>query len=149
MFLVTPLTIQNCFRKAKFVFDDVEEEDVNFEDEEDEEIEDEEVCRFVTFDDNLRTGDDLTDAEICENIMAIEDESEAEDEDAAGASFATKMKWAEGIEAMHKFRRFLEENYEDFDRMPLAQMEEIIEQETSKMRKQASILDYFPIVECV
>ena len=59
------------------------------------------------------------------------------------------MKWAEGIEAMHKFRRLLEENYEDFDRTPLAQMEEIIEQDTSKMRKQASILDYFPIVERV
>ena len=33
--------------------------------------------------------------------------------------------------------------------MPLAKIEEIVEQDASKMRKQASILDNFPVVDSV
>ena len=40
---------------------------------------------------------------------------------------------------MHNFRRFLEENYKDVYEMQLARIEEIVEQDASKMRKQASI----------
>ena len=50
---------------------------------------------------------------------------------------------------MYNFRCFLEEKLEDFDEMPLAKMEEIIEQNASIMQTQASILNYFPIADCV
>ena len=109
---------------------------------------DEEFLRFVTFDDNLPTSGDLTDAEICQNVISVDDENQDEEE-SEGGDFVAKIKWAEGIEAMHNFRRFLEENYKDFDEMPLAKIEEIVEQDASKMRKQASILDYFPVVDSV
>ena len=145
--IVSPLTVQNCFRKGKFVTHASEvdiAEEVHIEDEMD--PADEEFLRFATFDDNLATSGELTDAEICQNAISLDDENQDEEE-SEGGDFVAKINWAEGIEAMQNFRRFLEENYKDFDEMPLAKIEEIVEQDASKMRKQASILDYFPVVD--
>ena len=111
MFLVSPLTVQNWFRKGKFVAHASEvdiAEEVHFEDEMD--PADEECLRFVTFDDNLPTSGDLTDADICQNVISVDDENQDEEE-SEGGNFVAKIKWAEGTEAMHNFRRFLEENY--------------------------------------
>ena len=147
MFLVSPLTVQNWFRKGRFVAHASEvdiAEEVHFEDEMD--PADEEFLRFLTFDDTLPTSGDLTDADICQNIISVDDENQDEEE-SEGGTFVAKIKWAEGIEAMHNFRRFLEENYKEYDEMPLAKIEEIVEQDASKWWKQASIFDYFPVVD--
>ena len=89
---------------------------------------DDEFLRFVTFDDNLPTSGDLTDAEICQNVISVDDKNQDEEESEGGDLVATS-KWAEGIDAMHNFRLFLEENYLDFDEIPLAKIEEIAEQD--------------------
>ena len=149
MFLVSPLTVQNWFRKGKFgaLASEVDiAEEVHIEEEM--YLANEEFLRFVTFDDTLPTSGDLTDAEICQTVISADDENQDEEE-SEGGNFVTKIKWGEGIEAMHNFRCFLEENYKDFDEMPLAKIEEIVEQDASKMWKQASIFDYFPVVDSV
>ena len=107
-------------------------------------LDDERFRRFVSFDVGLPTSGDLTDAEICENVMKIDAESETEDDD---EDATTKIQWADGIAAMHTFRRFLEENYEEFDETPLTKMEETVERDALKMRKQVSIREYFHTVE--
>ena len=85
---------------------------------------------------------------FAKTVISADDENQ-DAEESEGGDFVAKIKWAEGIEAMHNFRCFLEENYKGFDEMPLAKIEEIVEQDASKMWKQASIFDYFPVVDSV
>ena len=44
---------------------------------------------------------------------------------------------------MRKFQRFLQENYEGFDSLALAQLEEMVERDAIKKQRQSSIHDYF------
>ena len=120
LFLIKPETIQNCFRKGRFILTDDETEatdlDAAIDNEDGEDDENEEFHRFVEFDNDIPTHGELTDKEICEhvsnNIGNIDDDDSDESENDLEEE---KLTWAEGVDAMRKFQRFLQENYEGFD----------------------------------
>ena len=80
MLLVKPITIQNCFRKEKLVAqasqaDFAKDKDI----EEEMGLAGEEFLGFVTFDDDLLTSGGIIDLEICENVIAVDDENQDKD----------------------------------------------------------------------
>ena len=148
LFLIKPETIQNCFRKGRFILTDDETEatdlDAAIDNEHGEDDANEEFHRFVEFDNDIPTHGELTDKEIWEhvsnNIGNIDDDDSDEGENILEEE---KLTWAEGVDAMRKFQRFLQENYEGFDSLALAQLEEMVERDAIKKQRQSSIHDYF------
>ena len=104
---------------------------------------------FVELDNDIPTHGELTDKEICEhvsnNIGNIDDDDDDDDDSDEGENELEeeKLTWAEGLDALRKFQWFLQENYEGFDRLALAQLEEMVERDAIKRQRQSSILDYF------
>jgi hypothetical protein len=142
LFLVTPATIVNCFRKGKFILDENEIEDESHLEEESEEFQ-----NFVDIDKLIPTSGELTDEEICEEIRSTVECVDETEEDETQPTEMNQISYNEGREAMHKFRNFLQHKYSDmnFDTMSFAHLEEIVEQDAVAKCKQVTLLNYFHI----
>ncbi len=69
----------------------------------------------ISLDNNLPTSSDLTDSEICENVVQANSSAgasykEVDDvKEVAIANIVAKIQWTDGVQAMHELRIYLEE----------------------------------------
>lgn len=150
-FLVSPTTIENCFRKAGFSKNGDADEDTDDGMEEldtadlGKVIQPEEFDAYVDCDKDVECFGSLTDAEICETVKTAasnSEEYEEEDEDISLISETTpRVSHKEASKALETVRKYLEENFVDYD--AYYRVEEMIEKNTFKNATQRKLTDFF------
>ena len=146
-FLVSPATIENCFRKAGFlVGDDTSDVDkmqkVLDVSEFGEAIQKEDFEAFVDCDKEAECFGNLMDAEICDlvkrnrkGMVDLEEEDEIVDEP------TPRISYKDALMHLSMVRKYLEENFTEYN--SYYDIEDMIEKNASINRTQSKITDFF------
>ncbi|CAF5215509.1 unnamed protein product, partial [Rotaria magnacalcarata] len=150
-FLVSPTTIQNCFRKADFLVNDNTSDldrmqevlDVS---EFGEAIQEEDFKAFVDCDKEAECFGNLTDGEICDSVKLNRQgkiDLEEEDEEEVGIVDKPMPGVSHKDVLMHlsMVRKYLEENFTDYN--SYYDVEDMIEKNALINRTQRKITDFF------
>jgi hypothetical protein len=151
-FLVSPTTIQNCFRKAGFLVngntnnvDEIQEalEVLEF----NEAIQEEDFKAFVDCDKEAECFGNLTDVEICDavklNRQGMADLEEEDEEEEAGIVDKPMpgVSHKDALMGLSLVRSYLEEHFTDYN--SFYDIEDMIEKNVSINRTQRKITDFF------
>lgn len=151
-FLVTPTTIANCFRKGGIIKSVQNLDDQQLNDQNDAEnidmcgLSSEEYDAFVQIDHDIECYGTQTDAEMVDEVRSkrqgieqqpIDDDDEVEIE----GTITAKMPHAEALKLLAGMRRYMEENFTDYD--AFYEVERMIEKNVMKNSVQRKITDFF------